>query len=181
LLPGASLTITVTLNLAATATNSASVQALDAVGNPLLDPNPLNNTAFATTTIGPPPSTTDIQVNGAAQNGGPAVETIDTFTWQIKDNLSIAASGVTFSTNLPAALPFASVTTNLGTCSGPLPGTAGTVTCSAPTIAGGQTMIVIVNASVAAAGTIPVVGTASLSGTDINPANNVFTVTINAK
>lgn len=181
LLPGASFTITVTLNLSVTTINSASVQGLDSAGNPLLDPNPVNNTAFATTTIGPPPSTTDIQVTGAAQNGGPAVGTIETFTWQIKDNLSIAASGVTFSTGLPAALPFASVSTNLGSCSGPPPGTAGTVTCSAPTIAGGQTMVVIVNASVAAPGTIPVAGAASLTGTDINPANNVFTVTINAK
>lgn len=181
LLPGASLTITVTLNVAATVTNSASVQAFDSAGNPLSDTNPLNNTAIATTTVGPPPTTTDIQVTGAAQNGGPAVGTIDTFTWQIKDNLSIAASGVTFTTKLPAALPFASVSTNIGSCSGPLPGTAGTVTCSAPTIAGGQTMIVIVNASVAAAGTIPVVGIASLTGTDTNPANNLFTVTINAK
>lgn len=42
-------------------------------------------------------------------------------------------------------------------------------------------MVVIVNASVAAPGTIPVAGAASLTGTDINPANNVFTVTINAK
>ncbi len=181
LLPGASMTITVTLNITASTTNSASVQAFDSAGNPLLDPNPLNNTAFATTTVGPPPSTTDIQVTGSAQNGGPAVGTVDTFTWQIKDNLSIAANGVSFSTTLPASLPFASVTTNLGTCSGPLPGTAGTVTCTVPTLAGGQTMVVIVNASVAAAGSIPVPGTATLSGTDTNPANNSFTVTINAK
>ena len=181
LLPGASITITVTLNVAASTTNSASVQAFDTAGNPLLDPNPINNTAFATTTVGPPPSTTDIQVTGSAQNGGPAVGTIDTFTWQIKDNLSIAANGVIFSTTLPASLLFQSVTTNLGTCSGPLPGTSGTVTCTASTIAGGQTMVVFVNVSVAASGTIPVVGAANLSGTDTNIANNVFTVTINAK
>jgi uncharacterized repeat protein (TIGR01451 family) len=181
LLPGASITITVTLNVTATTTNSASVQAFDSAGNPLLDPNPLNNTAFATTTVGPPPSTTDIQVTGSAQNGGPAVGTIDTFTWQIKDNLSIAANGVTFSTTLPASLLFESVTTNDGTCTGPAPGTAGTVTCTALSIAGGQTMTVFVNVSVAASGTIPVIGSATLSGTDTNPANNVFTVTINAK
>ncbi len=181
LLPGASITITVTLSVTTSTTNSASVQAFDAAGNPLLDPNPLNNTAFATTTVGPPPTTTDIQVTGAAQNGGPAVGSTDTFAWQIKDNQSIAANEVVFTTALPASLSFNSVTTNIGSCIGPLPGSAGTISCNAPTIGGGQTMIVTVNVTVAAAGTIPVPGSASFNGTDTNAANNSFTVTINAK
>lgn len=183
MLPGASATITVTLNVTASVTNSASVQAFDSAGNLLGDPNTLNNTASFTTTLAPPPTiaSTDIQVTGAAQNGGPAVGTVDTFTWQIKDNLSITANGVTFSTTLPPALQFGSVTTNLGSCAGPAPGTAGTVTCSAPSIGGGQTMIVIVNVTVAASGTIPVTGSAKFNGTDTNPANNSFTVTISAK
>ena len=181
LLPGASITVAVTLNLSATATNSASVQARDSAGNPLLDPNPLNNTAFATTTIGPPPTTTDIQVGGSAQNGGPAVGTADTFTWQIKNNTSTAANLVTFTTTLPASLLFQSVSTTIGACQGPAPGSSGTITCSASTIGGGQTMTVVVNVKVAAAGTIPVTGSALFNGTDTNPANNSFTVTINAK
>ncbi len=183
MLPGASATITVTLNVTASVTNSASVQAFDSAGNLLGDPNTLNNTASFTTTLAPPPTiaSTDIQVTGAAQNGGPAVGTVDTFTWQIKDNLSITANGVTFSTTLPPALQFGSVTTNLGSCAGPAPGTAGTVTCSAPSIGGGQTMIVIVNVTVAASGTIPVTGSAKFNGPDTNPANNSFTVTISAK
>jgi uncharacterized repeat protein (TIGR01451 family) len=181
MLPGASATITVTLTLQATTTDSASVQAFDTTGLPLSDPNPANNTAFATTVIAPPPTTTDIQVVGAAQNGGPAVGTPDTYTWQIKNNTSTQANLVTFTTGLPVSLPVSSFSTDLGTCQGPAPGVSGTVSCRADTLGGGQTMIVVVNVNVASAGTIPVSGSATFNGTDTNTANNSFTVTINAK
>jgi uncharacterized repeat protein (TIGR01451 family) len=181
MLPGASATITVTLNETSTTTNTASVEAFNQGGLALADPNAANNSASATTTVGPPPSVTDIQVTGSAQNGGPAVGSTDTFTWQVKDNLSFTATGVVFTTTLPPSLPVLSVTTNLGTCTAPLGGIAGTVTCSAPSLGGGQTMIVTVGVKVALAGTIPVIGSATLNGTDTNPANNSFTVTVNAK
>ncbi|HET9283235.1 MAG TPA: fibronectin type III domain-containing protein [Candidatus Angelobacter sp.] len=181
MLPGASATVSVTLSLQATTTDSASVQAFDSGGVPLSDPNPANNTGFATTVIGPPPTTTDIQVTGAAQNGGPAVGAVDTYTWQIKNATSIQANQVTFTTGLPASLQFSSISTNLGSCQGPAPGASGTITCTAESLGGGQTMIVVVNVNVAAAGTIPVTGSATFNGTDTNAANNAFTVTINAK
>jgi uncharacterized repeat protein (TIGR01451 family) len=120
-------------------------------------------------------------VTGAAQNGGPAVGTLDTFTWQVKDNLSIAANLVNFSTTLPGSLTFVSATSTIGSCQGPAPGASGPITCSAPTVGGGQTMVVTIVANVAAAGTIPLTGSATFNGTDTNPANNSFTVTINAK
>ena len=181
MLPGASATVTITLNLSATTTNTATVQAFDSAGLPLADPNPLNNTASATTQIGPPPSTTDIQVTGAAQNGGPAVGSNDTFTWQVKNNLSFAANQVTFRSTLPVSLAFVSATSTIGSCQTPPLASPTIVTCSAPTIGGGQTMVVTVVTSVIASGTIPVIGSASFNGTDTNPANNSFTVTINAK
>ena len=43
------------------------------------------------------------------------------------------------------------------------------------------TQLGLVDVKVAAAGTIPVAGSAEFNGTDTNPANNAFTVTINAK
>jgi uncharacterized repeat protein (TIGR01451 family) len=181
MLSGASATVSVTLNLQATTTDSASVQAFDSSGLPLSDPNPANNTGFGTTVIGPPPTNTDIQVVGSAQNGGPAVGTVDTYTWQIKNATNTPANGVTFTTGLPASLLFSSVSTSLGSCQGPAAGSSGTVTCTADTLGGGQTMTVVVNVNVAAAGTIPVTGSATFNGTDTNPANNSFTVTINAK
>ena len=179
---GGSATITVVLTLTSTITvNSATVQGLDSAGAPLADPNPLNNAATLTTQIAAPSTTTDIQVVGSAQNGGPAVGSIDTFTWQIKNNQSPTANQVTFSSTLPASLLFQSVTSTLSTCQGPAPGTSGTITCSAASIGGGQTMTVVVNVTVAASGTIPVAGFAHFNGTDNNTANNSFTVTINAK
>ena len=179
---GGSATITVTLTLTATITvNSASVQGFDSAGAPLADPNPLNNTATVTTQIAAPTAPTDIQVVGSAQNGGPTVGSIDTYTWQIKNGQSPTANQVTFSSTLPASLVFQSVASTLSTCQGPAPGTSGTITCSAASVGGGQTMTVIVNVKVAAAGTIPVAGSAEFNGTDTNPANNAFTVIINAK
>ncbi len=179
---GGSATIAVTLTLTSTVTvNSATVQGFDLSGAPLADPNPLNNTAVITTQIGQSSTTTDIQTVGAAQNGGPTVGSIDTFTWQIKNNQSQVANQVTFTSTLPASLLFQSVTSTLSTCQGPSPGTSGTITCSASSIGGGQTMTVVVNVTVAGSGTIPVTGSAEFSGTDTNTANNSFTVTINAK
>lgn len=181
MLPGASATVTVTLNLNATTTDSALVQAFDSGGVPLSDPNPANNTGFATTVIDPAPTTTDVQVVGSTQNGGPAVDTADAFIWQIKNATSVPANQVTFTTDLLPSLSFISVSTSLGSCQGPAPGISGTVTCTAATLGGGQTMTVVVNVSVAAAGTIPVTGSATFNGIDTNAANNSFTVTINAK
>lgn len=183
LVPGASITITVTLNLSASITNSASVQALDSTGNPVPDPNLLNNSASFTTTLLPPVpiTTTDIQVTGSAQNGGPAVGTLDTYTWQIKDNQSPAANQVTFTTALPPGLLVEAVTTTIGSCQTPAPGTSGSITCSAPTVAGGQTMVVTVLVEVGASGAFAVTASSTFNGTDTNPANNSFTVSINAK
>ena len=179
---GGSWTITVTFTLTATTVvNSATVQGQDTTGAPLPDPNPANNTAIVSTQIAAPATTTDIQVVGSAQNGGPAVGSTDTFTWQIKNNQSATANQVTFSSTLPASLKFQSVTSTLSICQGPAPGTSGTITCSAASIGGGQTMTVVVNVAVAASGTIPVAGSAEFNGTDTNTANNSFTVTINAK
>jgi uncharacterized repeat protein (TIGR01451 family) len=179
---GGSATIAVTLTLTGTITvNSASVQGFDAAGAPLADPNPLNNTATVTTQIAVPTAPTDIQVGGSAQNGGPAVGSTDTFTWQIKNGQSPTANQVTFSSTLPASLRFQSVTSTLSTCDGPAPGTSGTITCVASSVGGGQTMTVVVTVTVATSGTIPVTGSADFNGTDNNPANNSFTVTINAK
>lgn len=183
---GASATVTVTVVAGTTnVTNTATIAAEDLAGNPLTDTVPGNNTASSTTLIAPPPPpvTTDIQVVGAAQNGGPNAGTIDTFTWQIKDNQgAINAPNVVFTNTLPADLQFASVSSSLGTCVGPAPGSAGgTINCSLSTLPGGQTMVVTVNAVVTDVATISTTGSATFQGTDSNPANNAFTVTIQSK
>jgi len=178
-----SATVTVVLNLTATITNTATVGANDAAGNPVTDPSPVNNTSSLTTAIAPPPTTTDLQVTGSPQNGGPTsgATTTDSITWQIRNAQNAAANAVIFTATLPAGLPFNSLTTSAGTCSTPPAGSGGTITCTAPTLASGQAIIVTVNFSVPAAGVLSSTGHASFNGTDTNTPNNTFTVTLNAR
>jgi uncharacterized repeat protein (TIGR01451 family) len=178
-----SATVTVTLNVTSAITNTATVNANDAAGNPVSDPSPVNNTANFNTSLTVPGTTTDLQITGSPQNGGPTsgVATTDTITWQIKNAQNQVANSVIFTATLPAGLPFNSVTSSIGACTGPAIGNGGTITCNASTIAGGQTMIVTVNFSVPAAGSFSSTGNVSFNGTDTNTPNNTFAVTINAK
>lgn len=180
---GASATVTLVLNVTASITNTASVQGKDQNGVALGDPNPANNSASVSTTLSAPPTTTDLQVTGSPQNGGPTSgpTTTDTITWQVKNALNTAANTVIFTVTQPAGLPFNSVSTSTGSCSGPPVGSGGTITCNASTISGSQTMIVTVNFNVPSSGSFSSKGTVSFNGTDTNTANNSFTVTINAK
>jgi Fibronectin type III domain/Domain of unknown function DUF11 len=176
-----SATVTLVLQLTAQTTNTATVSMKDAAGNAITDPTPADDTASATTSISAPQTTTDVQVTGSPQNGGPAVGTADTVTWQIKNSGTQDANALSFTISMPAGLTFASVNTTVGTCTGPAAGTSGTITCNAPTLAAAATMIVTENVNVIQAGSLPTTGSASFSGTDTNPANNSFTVTLNAK
>jgi uncharacterized repeat protein (TIGR01451 family) len=182
--PGALATVTVLLSIGTTAvTNSATATELDANGNQLTDATPANNTASVTTSINPPPVSTDIQVVGSAQNGGPNVGSADTYTWQIKNNQgTVTAPNVVFTNTLPSNLQFTSASSTIGSCTGPAHGSAGgTVTCSASSLPGGQTMVVTINVVVTQAATIATTGSAAFQGTDTNPNNNSFTVTIKSK
>ncbi|MBZ5491825.1 MAG: fibronectin type III domain-containing protein [Acidobacteriia bacterium] len=175
--------VTITLNVTAQITDSASVQAFDATGTALTDPTPANNSASITTVIAAPTTTTDIQVTGSPANGGPSVNTADFINWQVRNNQTTVANNVVFAATLPSGVIYSSVSGSLGvTCTGPAPGTAGgTVSCSLASLAGSQTMQVTLNFTVAAAGSLPFTGSATFDGTDTNPANNSAAVVINAK
>jgi uncharacterized repeat protein (TIGR01451 family) len=180
---GGSATITVTLSVTSAITNTATVNANDAGGNPVPDPSPANNTASINTAITPPPTTTDLQVTGSPQNGGPTSgpATTDTFTWQIRNAQNQAANAVVFTATLPAGLPFVSFTTSAGACTAPAVGSGGTVTCTAASIASGQAIIVTVTVNVPGPGSFSTTGHGIFNGNDTNTPNNTFTVTINAK
>ena len=180
---GGNATVTVTLNVTAAITNTATVNANDAAGNPVLDPSPANNTFNLNTALAQPPTTTDLQVTGSPQNGGPTSgpNTTDTITWQIKNAQNQPANAVVFTATLPAGLPFNSVSTNIGTCSAPAVGSGGTIACNASTIAAGTTMLVTVSFSVPGPGTLSSVGHVDFNGTDTNSQNDSFTVTLNAR
>jgi uncharacterized repeat protein (TIGR01451 family) len=181
-----------------TISNSAVLSATDFAGTALAA-----TTASVTTTAPAGASattTTDLQVSGAAQNGGPTVTGTlptgapDSYNWQIKNATSTPANNVAFTQTMPAALVFDSVTTDLpadlGVCTGPAPGTpGGTVTCNSANLGGSrkngakpvQQFKVTVNVHVVQTGVIPTTGSVTFTGTDTNPKNNTVTVTINAK
>jgi uncharacterized repeat protein (TIGR01451 family) len=174
-------------------TNQASVLAKDPGGITFIDVTPANNTASATTTVntgGNTTTSTDLQLTGSASNGGPNVNTAINYTWQVRDSLAVAASNVLFVDTLPASLQFNSVSTTLGTCTGPAVGSlGGTVSCTIPKLGGsaqGGTkpttqFTVVVNVTVRQTGSIANPATVSFLGTDTAPANNSATVTINAR
>jgi len=168
------VTITVTLKPSAQTSNQASVQSAG-------DPNGANNFAGVTTTFVPLSQTTDLQVVGSAQNGGPAVTATDTFAWQIKNNQPLAANVVHFTSVLADGMVLQNVTTNLGSCSW-TPGVAGeTFTCDVATLSGGQAMLVTVNVTFNATGTMSTTGNVKFTGNDNNPGNNSASITIGVK
>jgi uncharacterized repeat protein (TIGR01451 family) len=172
---GNSVTITVTLKPSADTSNQASVQSAG-------DPNGANNFAGVTTAFIPLNQTTDVQVVGSAQNGGPAGTGTDTFTWQIRNNQSLPASAVHFTSTLAPGMVLQGVTSNLGACSSPASGSAGaSFTCDLATLSGGQTMVVTVNVTFNGTGTMSTTGQATFNGTDNNPANNSASITIGVK
>jgi uncharacterized repeat protein (TIGR01451 family) len=169
-----------TLQTTGSFTNTATATVTDAGGNNV-DPNLANNSASATTTVQQTQTcnstTTDLQVVGSAQNGGPAVGSGDTFTWQIKNNLGTTpANCAVFTSTMPSNFTINSVTGTGCSASGHA------ITCNLGTVNGGTTSIVTVNFNVGpTAGTFSTTGLASFSGTDTNSGNNQFTVTIQPK
>lgn len=178
--------------------NSATLSGTDVAGTPLAQ-----STASVTTTApagSAAQTTTDLQLSGAAQNGGPTVTGTlptgapDSYNWQIRNATAIPADNVVFTQTMPASLVFDSVTTDLptdlGLCTGPAPGTAGgTVVCNSANLGGSRKggakpvgqFKVTVNVHVVQVGTITSAGSVSFSGTDTNTKNNNVTVTINAR
>jgi uncharacterized repeat protein (TIGR01451 family) len=174
---GSSVTITVTLKPATQTTNQASVSSSAS------DPNPANNNANVTTTVIPLNQTTDIQLVGSAQNGGPAVTASDAFTWQIKNAQSLTANAVHFTSSLAPGMVFQSVSATLGAaCSFPAAGTAGaSFSCDLATLSGGQTMVITVGVTFNTTGTMSTTGQVTFNGVDNNTANNSAAITVGVK
>jgi titin len=190
--PSTTATVTVTVNVTSAAgtaiTIGSSVSENDANGNPLTDPNPANNTSSVTTNVvsQTPPTTTDIQVTGSSNNGGPRAGTAFVYTWQVNNGGNQVANAVSFQNNLPNQIVFQSVSiSSQGTlgagCSGPPVGAAGgTISCDVGTLGVGQHAVITVNVTAGpTTGTVSTTGSATFNGTDTNTANNSFTVTVN--
>jgi uncharacterized repeat protein (TIGR01451 family) len=135
---------------------------------------------LVTTTVIPLSQTTDLQVIGAAQNGAPLSTGTDTFTWQIKNAQTLAASNVVFTSQLAQNMVFQSAVGTLGAaCTAP--DATNTFTCSLPTLNGGQTMVVTVIVGFNASGSMATTGRVDFAGQDNNPANNSASITIGVK
>jgi uncharacterized repeat protein (TIGR01451 family) len=183
---GTSATIKVTVAMGASAiTNSATITLRDLLGNVKnTDPNTANNTASFHTGInsGTGNVSADIQVVGSSNNGGPAVGSNVTFTWQIKNNTGNAtAPNVAFEAQLPATFQLISANTSTGSCTLPPPGLGGTLDCLTATLPGGQTMIVTYVVAPTQAGSFTTNGTATSGAQDTNANNNSFPVSIQPK
>jgi Fibronectin type III domain/Domain of unknown function DUF11 len=163
LAPGASATITITLKPTTQTISLATV-------------SPSGNSASLTTNL-----STDVQVVGSAQNGAPAITASDIFTWQIKNNQPPAATNLVFTATLAQGVVFQNVSSSLGaaTCTAPPAGT-NQVTCTLPSLAGGQTLVVTVNVTFSTAGSLGSVGSVTLDN-ESNSANNSSTITVAVK
>jgi uncharacterized repeat protein (TIGR01451 family) len=156
-----------------TLTNTASV------ASTTVDPNLTNQTATATTATGtasadlsvtkvdtPDPvfSGANISYNITVTNAGPSTSTTGTLT-----------------DTLPPNTTFVSLTSAAGwTCTAPPAGSAGTVSCTTPSVAVGSasfTLVVQVGAAVQGGTTITNTATVSGATTDPNPANQSATAT----
>jgi uncharacterized repeat protein (TIGR01451 family) len=182
---GATATSAITVSqsepVGSTVTNSASVQIFDANGNPVSDPTPADDSTNISVMVvsGLPPVKTDIQVAGSSNNGSPRAGTAFILTWQVKNDQDQTANGVTFTNSLPSDLTLEGISTTLGICNRSI-GTAGaTVNCSMDGLAKGQTQVISLNVSAGPAlGNVSDTGSATFTGSDTNPANNTFTVTV---
>lgn len=159
-------------------TNSATVSGTDDAGTALA-----SSGASARTDPPPPPPnntgvTTDLAVTGKADHGSGNVNSANGYTWTVS-NKGADAPNVIFRQVIPSGLRFTSVTTSLGSCTGPAVNSlGGTVTCTAPTLLNAGTITIIVKVTIAAKGTWNSTGTVSFDGTEAKPGNESFTVAI---
>jgi uncharacterized repeat protein (TIGR01451 family) len=126
------------------------------------------------------PGPTDIQVTGSSNNGAPPVGSTFSYAWQVKNNGPLPASGVTFDDALPASILLgSSLTVDNGTCSPNA--VSNSVHCNIGNLAVGQQSNISISATPTAAGTFGNTASVAMLGTDTQPANNKFTVTVQPK
>lgn len=138
----------------------------------------LGDTVTMSVTVQPGP--TDIQVTGSSNNGSPPVGSSFTYTFQVKDNGPLPASGVTFDDALPASIHLGStLTVDVGTCAANI--TSNSVHCDIGSLAVGQQSTISFSATPTTTGVFGDTATIAMSGTDTQPANNSVTVTVQPK
>lgn len=174
LAPGASESVTFTLSVPTSAAPDTFQfefgLSFDEGGSPVVS----GGEVLLPVTVQPAP--TDLQVTGSSNNGGPAVGSPFTYTFQVKDNGPAAASGVSFDDTLPASIAPAGTPTITG--GGSCTAAASSVHCVADALGVGQQVTIAIPAEATATGSFANTATVAMAGTDSRPANNSVTVTV---
>lgn len=126
------------------------------------------------------PGPTDIQVTGSSNNGSPPVGSTFNYTWQVKNNGPLPAFDVTSSDPLPSAILLGSnLTVDNGSCTANI--LANSVQCDIGSLPVGQQSNISLSATPRSTGVFGNTATVAMTGTDTQPANNSFTVTVQPK
>jgi hypothetical protein len=194
--PGGTLAVGITQTLNATVTNSASIQVLDAAGNPLTLTVPSAGTASVTTNVQappPPPSptptptptpgptpaptTTDLALSGQFTGSG----TQGTISWQIQNLGTADATNVVFMQSVPVTISPNSLSAGLGgTCTQSTPlASEIRVVCRLALLPHGQSWSINVTTPLITSN-VTMRARVSFSGLDSLPANNFFVMSIAA-
>lgn len=128
-------------------------------------------------TVTAQPGPTDIQVTGSSNTGSPPLGSAFAYTFQVKNNGPLPATGVTFDDQLPAAITLDGVpATNNGSCTANA--TTNSVHCDIGDLAVGAQSVITIPATAATTGALADTATIAMTAADTHPANDAVTVTV---
>ncbi|MGA9258100.1 MAG: hypothetical protein WBV98_15975, partial [Candidatus Sulfotelmatobacter sp.] len=146
------------------------------------DPNPANNSAIAADVVATATQADLITTNSAAPTSVAAGSTV-TYTQSVTNNGPLAAASPSFTQTTPPNTNFQSITAPAGwTCTALAVGAAGTITCTATTLAlnatANFTLMLQVNASTASGTNIAETATATATNIVPNLTSNTATAMV---
>lgn len=119
----------------------------------------------------------DIQVTGSSNNSSPAVGSLFSYTFQVKNDGPLPVGGVAFDDQFPAAITVGSApTTDNGSCTAAT--AANSVHCDIGNLGVGQQADITITATPTTTGAFADTATVSMTAADTHPANNAVTVTV---
>ncbi len=166
----------VTIVVTVTAPGGTSFTNTAVVTSTTPDSDLSNNTAQASTTVNSAPVGADLSVVKSA----PSTVALDTdmvYTIAVHNGGPDPGTGVLVSDAIPSGTTFVSCVSTVGTCTGPVVGTNGTVTANLGTMAASADATVTITVHVTPSAVSPLVNTGVVTATttDPNPANNSST------
>jgi uncharacterized repeat protein (TIGR01451 family) len=177
---GSSATFTLVIGINIAAPSGSTIINTAAVSAATADPSAVNNSASSGAVVTAP----DLSVLKTAAGSAPAGGNIS-YTITVSNIGTGDATTVSLTDVLPASVTFTSISQNAGpafSCTGPTPGTTGTVTCSAPTLTAGSTatftLLAGIPVSTPVGTAISNTATVSAANGDVNAGNNSSTAPV---